>query len=99
MDWTDLLFLHWPIPAACLRALIPAKLEPDLFQGQAWLGVVPFRMSGVRPRFFPGIPGLSAFPQLNVRTYVSHRGIPGVWFFSLDAANPLDRQAGLYRCR
>jgi uncharacterized protein YqjF (DUF2071 family) len=46
-------------------------------------------MSHVRPRFLPGLPGLSAFPELNVRTYVVRGGIPGVWFFSLDAANPV----------
>jgi uncharacterized protein YqjF (DUF2071 family) len=89
MDWSDLLFMHWPAPAEALRHLIPAGLDLDLFQGQAWIGVVPFRMSGVRPRFLPGFPGLSAFPELNVRTYVTRGGIPGVWFFSLDAANPV----------
>lgn len=89
MDWTDLLFLHWPVPAATLRALIPAKLELDLFAGQAWIGIVPFRMARVHPRFFPEVPGLSAFPEINVRTYVRHNGISGVFFFSLDAANPI----------
>jgi uncharacterized protein YqjF (DUF2071 family) len=89
MDWIDLLFMHWPVPAGSLRRFIPAGLELDLHQGTAWIGVVPFRMSGVRPRFLPDLPGLSAFPELNVRTYVTKGGIPGVWFFSLDAANPL----------
>ena len=89
MDWLDLLFMHWPVPAEALRHLIPAGLELDLYQGQAWIAVVPFLMSGVRPRFLPELPGLSAFPELNVRTYVSRGSIPGVWFFSLDAANPL----------
>ena len=72
-----------------LRRLIPPGLQLDLYQGQAWIGVVPFRMSGVRPRYFPRLPGLHAFPELNVRTYVVRNGIPGVWFFSLDAANPV----------
>jgi uncharacterized protein YqjF (DUF2071 family) len=89
MDWEDLLFMHWPVDAGHLRRLIPAGLELDLHQGQAWIGVVPFRMSGVRPRYLPRLPGLSAFPELNVRTYVTRGGIPGVWFFSLDAANPV----------
>jgi uncharacterized protein YqjF (DUF2071 family) len=89
MDWLDLLFMHWPVPAESLRHLIPAGLELDLFQGQAWIGVVPFRMGGVRARFLPEFPGLSAFPELNVRTYVTRGGIPGVWFFSLDATNPI----------
>jgi uncharacterized protein YqjF (DUF2071 family) len=70
-----------------LRPLIPQALEIDMFGGQAWLGVVPFRMSDVRMRGVPAIPGLSRFPELNVRTYVARDGKPGVWFFSLDAAN------------
>lgn len=85
--WHDLLFAHWPVPTAVLRPYVPAALELDTFESQAWLGVVPFRMSGVRPRFLPPVPGLSAFPELNLRTYVTHGEKPGVWFFSLDAAN------------
>jgi uncharacterized protein len=85
--WHNLLFAHWPVDASELRALLPPRLDLDLHQGQAWLGVVPFRMSGVRLRFTPSLPWLSSFPELNVRTYVTHGGKPGVWFFSLDAAN------------
>jgi len=85
--WHDLLFAHWPIDAALLRPLIPGALRIDTFDGSAWIAVVPFRMSGVRLRFAPNVPGLSAFPELNVRTYVTAGGKPGVWFFSLDAAN------------
>ena len=88
-SWHDLLFAHWPIDADRLRPLIPAALEIDKFQGEAWIGVVPFRMSGVRLRATPALPMLSAFPELNVRTYVTHGGKPGVWFFSLDAANAI----------
>jgi uncharacterized protein YqjF (DUF2071 family) len=88
-SWHDLLFAHWPIDAANLRPLIPAALDIDNFQGEAWIGVVPFRMSGVRLRATPALPTLSAFPELNVRTYVTHNGKPGVWFFSLDAANAI----------
>ena len=87
--WHDLLFAHWPLPAAILRPHVPARLEIDTFGGQGWLGVVPFRMSGVRLRGTPAVPWLSAFPELNVRTYVVADGKPGVWFFSLDAANPI----------
>jgi len=87
MRWHDLLFLHWPLDAAVLRPLIPPALQLDTYDGKAWIGVVPFRMTGVRPRFVPSLPGLSAFPEINVRTYVSAGGKPGVWFFSLDAAN------------
>jgi uncharacterized protein YqjF (DUF2071 family) len=88
-SWHDLLFAHWPIDPDHLRPLIPAQLEIDKFQGDSWIAVVPFRMSGVRLRATPAIPMLSAFPELNVRTYVSHAGKPGVWFFSLDAASAL----------
>jgi uncharacterized protein len=87
--WHDLLFAHWPVAVDALRPLIPAQLEIDTFGGQAWLGVVPFRMSGVRARGTMAMPGLSRFPELNVRTYVVRDGKPGVWFFSLDAANRL----------
>jgi uncharacterized protein len=86
-EWHDLLFAHWAVPLDALRPLIPRELKIDTFGGQAWLGVVPFRMSGVRMRGTPAIPGLSRFPELNVRTYVVRDGKPGVWFFSLDAAN------------
>lgn len=89
MNWLDLLFAHWPVSVEQLRPHIPKTLEIDCFEGQAWIGVVPFRMTGVRPRFCPSIPGLSAFVELNVRTYVSAQGKPGVWFFSLDAAQRL----------
>src|SRR5947209_10714189 len=88
-SWHDLLFAHWPIEPAVLRPRIPAKLEIDTFDGKAWLGIVPFSMTGVRLRATPPIPWLSAFPELNVRTYVTVEDKPGVWFFSLDAANPL----------
>jgi uncharacterized protein len=91
--WHDLLFAHWPVPAAKLRAALspdPATgLALDTFDGAAWVGVVPFRMSGVRPRGLPPLPRLSAFPELNVRTYVTLGDRPGVWFFSLDAGNAL----------
>jgi hypothetical protein len=87
--WHDLLFMHWPIPADRLRPLIPPRLEIELYEGSAWVGVVPFHMSGIRAHWMPPIPGTSAFPELNVRTYVRAGGKPGVWFFSLDAANSL----------
>ena len=81
--------MHWPVREDVLRPLIPPALTLDTFDGSAWLGVVPFRMSGVRPRFVPEIPRLSGFPELNVRTYVSADGKPGIWFFSLDAHSPI----------
>lgn len=88
-SWYDLLFAHWPVPAAMLRPLIPDGLKLQEFDGTAWLGVVPFRMENVMRRGFPNLPGLSAFPEINVRTYVERDGKPGVWFISLDAPNRL----------
>ena len=87
--WNDLLFAHWPVDAAGLRTLVPAGFELDLFNGSAWIGVVPFHMTNVAPRFVPALPWVSAFPELNVRTYVTVGGKPGVYFFSLDAGNAL----------
>jgi hypothetical protein len=87
--WHDLLFAHWPVTIESLRRAIPRALEIDTFDGEAWLGVVPFRMSGVRLRGTPPLPWISAFPELNLRTYVKHGDKPGVWFFALEAGNPL----------
>ncbi len=89
MNWHDLLFAHWPVAAESLKSAVPRALELDTFEGNAWIGVVPFGMRRVRPRFLPELPWISAFPELNVRTYVKRDGRPGVWFFSLDAGNPL----------
>jgi len=89
MNWLDLCFLHWPVRVADLRPFIPAALEVDSYDGWAWLALVPFTMSGVKPVGFPDIPGFSAFPEFNVRTYVRDRAVGGVWFFSLDAGHPL----------
>lgn len=88
-SWRDLLFVHWPVPAEALRPLVPPALELETFDGTAWIGVVPFRMTGVMRRPLPDVPGLSAFPELNVRTYATRGGKAGVWFLSLDATNPL----------
>jgi uncharacterized protein YqjF (DUF2071 family) len=87
MRWVDLLFAHWPFQPETLRPLVPPSLELDTFGGQAWLGIVPFVMEDVAPRGLPAAPRFSAFPELNVRTYVTYRGMPGVWFLSLDAAS------------
>ncbi len=92
--WNDLAFLHWPVPASLVAPLIPRGLTVDEHDGHAWIGVVPFWMSGVTMRGVPPIPRLSAFPELNVRTYVRHGDRPGVWFFSLDAASRLTVFAG-----
>ena len=89
MRWLDLAFLHWPVRPDVLRPMIPASLTIDTFDGQAWIGVVPFRMEGVRLRAAPSVPTTGAFPEINVRTYVHGAGRAGVWFFSLDASSRL----------
>jgi uncharacterized protein len=94
-SWQELLFLHWEVPAESLRRLLPSTLELDLFEGRAFVGLVPFTMKGVRPAGLPSVRGLSNFHETNVRTYVHFRGRePGVWFFSLDAANAIGAALG-----
>jgi hypothetical protein len=85
MTWTDLAFLHWPVEEEVLRPFVPDWLELETYDGAAWLGVVPFTMSGVRIRGVPALPRLSTFPELNVRTYVRLGERGGIWFHSLDA--------------
>jgi uncharacterized protein len=87
--WNDLLFAHWPVDRSTLRDRMPHGFELDEFEGHAWLGIVPFYMTNVSPRGVPNLPWMSAFAELNVRTYVRVAGDPGVYFFSLDAANPV----------
>ena len=88
-SWGKLLFMHWPVPAESIRPLIPEPLVIDTFDGNAWIGITPFTMWDVRPVLTPPLPVLSRSHELNVRTYVHLDGVPGVWFFSLDANNPL----------
>ena len=89
--WHKLLFIHWRIDPALIEPLLPRELTLDTFDGCAYVGLVPFAISGLRPWWFPPLPGISSFNEINVRTYVHHRGFnPGVWFFSLDA----DKRAG-----
>jgi uncharacterized protein len=87
--WHDLLFAHWPIDPAVLADKVPAAFPIDLYDGQAWLGIVPFRITNLAPRGIPSIPFVSSFAELNVRTYVTVEGKPGVFFFSLDAGSSL----------
>jgi hypothetical protein len=85
-SWHDLMFMHWRIDPAVLRPMIPQRLEIETFDGSTWIGVVPFHMSHIRPHYGFTVPWISAFAELNVRTYVTDGQKPGVWFFSLDAA-------------
>ena len=88
--WRDLLFLHWRVPVSTVQRTLPEGLTVDTFDGDAWVGIVPFAMQRVRPRFLPPVPWLSWFLELNVRTYVRDaQGVPGVWFHSLDCDQPV----------
>lgn len=84
--WESLLFLHWAFEPHQIAETLPKGLRVDTFDGKAWVGVVPFLMRSVRPRFLPSMGSISNFLELNVRTYVvDEAGRPGVWFYSLDA--------------
>lgn len=92
--WRDLVFVHWEVSPESIQALLPQELEPDLFEGKAYVGLVPFRMTDIRSVWLPPIPGTSRTLETNVRTYVKRRGssaepIPAVWFFSLEAQSAL----------
>lgn len=88
--WSNLLFLHWRWDAEAIQRRLPAGLTVDTFDGSAWLGIVPFFMRNIRPRFCPCVPWIGNFLELNVRTYVfDEHGRPGVWFFSLDCNQPI----------
>ena len=91
--WNDLLFAHWVVDAAQLRSRVPDHFELDLYDGAAWLAIVPFHMTNVAPRGVPSLPWVSEFAELNVRTYVRVGDRPGIYFFSLDAGSALAVQA------
>jgi len=91
--WNDLLFAHWVVDAAQLRPCVPGHFELDLYDGVAWLAIVPFHMTNVAPRGVPSLPWVSEFAELNVRTYVRVKDRPGIYFFSLDAGSALAVQA------
>jgi uncharacterized protein len=87
--WNRLLFAHWPVPVSSLREYIPSAFTIDTFDGIAWIGVIPFEISHLLLRGLPPIPFTSSFPEINVRTYIIKDNKPGVFFFSLDATNPM----------
>ena len=91
--WDELLFAHWRAPADALRSRLPDGLELDLFEDEAWIGITPFRVTGLRARGLPPLPLISSFLEVNTRTYVTAGGKPGIWFFSLDAESDLAVQA------
>lgn len=83
-QWRDLAYIHWRYDPATVQALLPPGLDVDTFEGSAWVGLIPFSMRGITLPRMPAVPYFGSFPEINVRTYVRHNGIPGVWFFSLD---------------
>ena len=87
--WERLLFAHWRVPVQSVQAHVPGVLSVDTFDGAAWIGITPFRVSGLRLRGTPPAPVLSSFLELNARTYVTFEDKPGIWFFSLDASSRL----------
>jgi uncharacterized protein YqjF (DUF2071 family) len=87
--WHNLLFAHWPLDPSALRAAVPPELHIDTLEGEAWLGLVVFGLSGIKLRGLPELKLVSSFPEVNLRTYVTYQGQPGVYFISLDADNPL----------
>ncbi|MFT4400185.1 YqjF family protein [Bacillus sp. SW14] len=87
--WNDVLFAHWPVDVSILRPLVPPVLELDTYNGQAWISILPFMLTNLRARFLPALPSARAFPELNLRTYVTYKGKPGIYFFSLDADHRL----------
>jgi uncharacterized protein YqjF (DUF2071 family) len=91
--WDDLLFAHWRVPEEQLRAHVPEELALDTHEGEAWLGITPFRLTGLRGRGLLPLPVVSSFLELNVRTYVTCEDKPGIWFFSLDAESQLAVEA------
>lgn len=88
-SWDDLLFAHWPINPEFISSQLPSELTLDTWDGQAYIGVVPFKMKGIKLRTLPSIPTATDFLELNVRTYVTYKGRPGIYFFSLDASSSL----------
>jgi uncharacterized protein YqjF (DUF2071 family) len=85
--WDGLLFAHWRVEAEAVRALVPPELSVDEHDGSAWLGITPFDLTGFRLRGTLPLPIVSCFPEINVRTYVTAEGKPGIWFFSLDTSS------------
>jgi len=84
-EWRNLSFLHWEVKPEKLKPYIPEGVEIDFFEGKSYVGLIPFQMKNVRPRYLPAVPGISTFPEFNIRTYVKKNGIAGVLFLTLDA--------------
>ena len=88
-EWRNLTFMHWEVDKETLAKHIPEGLEIDLFEGKAYVGTIPFEMRNVRPRLLPAVPGISTFPEFNVRTYVKRDNVPGILFLTLEAQSKI----------
>ena len=88
-SWRDVLFAHWRIDPDQLRPVVPAQMDIDVFDGSAWLSMVPMRMADLHFRDLPPLPGLMHFLEINFRAYVTVHGMPGVYFFSIDCDDSL----------
>ncbi|WP_102693059.1 YqjF family protein [Rummeliibacillus pycnus] len=95
-EWHDVYFLHWPVSPEEIRQYVPLDLEIDTFEDQAWISMIFFTMKNFRGRLMPPIPGIHTFLELNVRTYVKHKGKSGVYFFSLDVNHKIVAQLGRF---
>ncbi|MGE5395411.1 MAG: YqjF family protein [Candidatus Saccharibacteria bacterium] len=93
-EWHEVLFVHWRVPLAPLRELIPREMDIDLFEGQAWVSLVAFDLRKLRPHFIPPFPPMSNFVEINMRTYVIRNGKPGIYFFSLEAQKAVSAWMG-----
>ncbi|WP_332649466.1 YqjF family protein [Lysinibacillus sp. 54212] len=86
-NWHNVLFVHYPVYSKSLQKFVPRSLELDTFNGMCWVSIVLFIVKKNRIRLLPLIPGTNQFIQMNVRTYVTLDGTPGVYFLSIDASN------------
>jgi uncharacterized protein YqjF (DUF2071 family) len=91
--WIEHAFLHWRLEPRELARLLPDSVELETFDGSAWLGVTAFLLTGLRLRGLPPLPGISTFPEVGARTYVTRDGKPGLWYFALDAGSTLAVEA------
>ncbi len=89
MWWRDVAFFHYRVSTGVIERSLPSGVEPDCYDGSAWLSVVPFRLTEVHLRGLPVLPGFKEIPEINLRTYVRVHDRPGVWFYSLDATNAI----------
>lgn len=88
-EWHNVIFLHWQVDPGIIRSVVPKDLELDTFEGMAWVSVVPFTVLNLHLRSLPAIKAISDFEEINVRTYVIHKGVPGIYFFSLESSRIL----------